>query len=71
MTKGQGHDIFPSPEEKTMVRLWKAHGTRLITEMHKVLDARPFTLVHGDMRADNIFVNKSGALDFKFIDWQT
>ncbi len=69
-----GHvDMFPTDETKKMIALWKKHGKAICDEYHEVLDSRPFTLIHGDLRADNIFrKGKNGeATALKFIDWQT
>jgi hypothetical protein len=35
-----------------MLQLWKAHGHALCEEFHKKLDARPFTLCHGDSSSE-------------------
>ena len=70
---GGSIDLYPNDDMKKMLALWKAHGEALITEFHKTLDSRPFTLAHGDLRADNLFRKGSNgsATGFKFIDWQT
>lgn len=71
-TKMPKVDFYPTERHKTMVRLYKKHGKAIIEEFHKILDSRPFTLVHGDMRADNLFQKKPElGKGFKFIDWQT
>jgi len=37
-------DMFPSDDQKQMVRLFREHGNALIDAFHEVLDKRPFTL---------------------------
>jgi thiamine kinase-like enzyme len=66
-----GVDWCPTDPLKNLVRLWKAHGTALLEECHRILDSRPFTLVHGDLRSDNLFEGKDPSSGYKFIDWQT
>ena len=44
--------FFPRDEDKTAVRLFKAHGAEIVREMRRVLDTRPLTLVHGDIRCE-------------------
>ena len=34
-----------------------------------MLDSRPKTLIHGDLRSDNIFESKDNPGGFTFIDW--
>ena len=70
---GGSIDLYPNDGMKKMLALWKAHGNALADEFHKTLDSRPFTLTHGDLRADNLFRKGSNgsATGFKFIDWQT
>ena len=41
---------------------------KMLRRWWRILDSRPRTLVHGDMRADNLFKNKDG--QFAIIDWQ-
>ena len=71
-TNNYSIDMFPTDKDKVMVQLWKAHGHALADAFHTVLDTRPFTLTHGDLRSDNIFRKvKGNGPAFKFIDWQT
>ena len=63
-------NLFERDDDKTCVRLLKAHHEPIFAEMKRVLDTRPFTLVHGDMRTDNLFQRKDKT-GFKVIDWQT
>ena len=63
-------DVMPDKDMHAMVRLWKEHGRAMSDEMTKVLSSRPKTLLHGDLRSDNLF--QSHAADgFTIIDWQT
>ena len=41
----------------------------IVSTLYEILASRTMTLVHGDMRSDNIF-KKKGALEFCYIDWQ-
>jgi len=63
-------DMAPTADHETMVRLLKAHSPALFEEFHRILDSRPKTLCHGDMRSDNLFQRKDKQ-GFKVIDWQT
>ena len=42
--------------------------------MYARLASRPRTLIHGDMRPDNLFRSKAknadGGYDYKIVDWQ-
>eukprot|EP00935_MAST-01C_sp_MAST-1C-sp1_P001689 g1689.t1 len=57
--------IRPSASDRA--KLWQG--------MYAILDSRPVTLIHGDLRAANVFVRPSAAADgganeYAFIDWQ-
>jgi Ecdysteroid kinase-like family len=47
------------------------NGAGIVTRICEVWNARPWTLLHGDMRADNIF-RTQGAADARltYVDWQ-
>jgi hypothetical protein len=62
---GGSMDLYPTDDAKKMIALWKKHGAAICDEFHKVLDSRPFTLIHGDLRADNLF--RMGACGVRFI----
>jgi len=69
--KGTGFDVLANPDMKYMVDICEKHGKVLFKEFYKVLNSRPKTLVHGDMRSDNIFQHQTDCTRYKFIDWQT
>ena len=46
------------------------HADELQKAFYKRLNSRPKTLVHCDLRADNLFVSKTDQNDFCIIDWQ-
>jgi hypothetical protein len=72
--KGLGPD--PAlPEMAEMVETVtgpKAGG--IFKEMYKIFSSRPHTLIHGDLRADNLFRSKgknaAGEHSYKIVDWQ-
>lgn len=49
-------------------------GDAIIAEIYRMLATRPSTLIHGDMRSDNLFRSKArnadGKFDYKIVDWQ-
>jgi hypothetical protein len=63
--------MFETPEEIEMAEDLKKYPMEIYAALNKILLSRPQTLVHGDLRSDNIFVNQSNPDMFKIIDWQT
>jgi hypothetical protein len=63
-------DNEPTPADTEACKLLHKYPNELFASFHAVLDTRPKTLTHGDMRADNMFRKKDGS-GFTVIDWQT
>jgi len=78
--KVYGHDFFGTGDfsaVETMVgQLCGLNSTALYDRMTDILSSRPRTLVHGDMRADNVFRTDPAlgrsvdASVLTFVDWQ-
>jgi hypothetical protein len=64
---GSGENIENS---KKIVELLLPNRKVYVEHLYKQLALRPMTLIHGDLRCDNIFRNKQDPGTFSFIDWQ-
>ena len=60
----------PTALDTEAVALMRKYPVELFAAFHDILDKRPKTLTHGDMRGDNMFKKKDGS-GFSVIDWQT
>jgi len=68
---GTGVDILGDPQWKALFEtVLETHSMELFDEFNKILDSRPKTLLHGDLRSDNIFRHRTDKTKFKYIDWQ-
>ena len=67
--KGCGVNLMETSEEKELVDLISEHGEAIVKAIYRKLNSRPKTLVHGDLRLDNLFVSKNDPNEFKIIDW--
>lgn len=56
--EGAHTDLAPSPYMAEYWDICIKHGPAICTGFYKVLNSRPKTLVHGDLRSDNILVRK-------------
>jgi thiamine kinase-like enzyme len=65
-----GFDPFPKPAQRVMNKVMTTHSVKLLAHFQKILDSRPFTMCHGDMRSDNLFQRKDKT-GYRVIDWQT
>jgi hypothetical protein len=63
-------DFESTPAETEACKFLQQYPAELFASFHTVLDTRPKTLTHGDMRADNMFRKKDGS-GYSVIDWQT
>jgi aminoglycoside phosphotransferase (APT) family kinase protein len=52
-----------------MFDLFCSHPKALRKVMYAKLASRPRTMVHGDLRLENLFSSKEDPLKFKIIDW--
>merc|ERR1712060_90917 len=60
MGQGRNVDLFPTESYKTMIRLWKRHGTAILQDIEeRILTQRRFTLIHGDMTPSNVMKLRS------------
>ena len=58
-------------EAKRLVQLLCGPSCDLIHDgIYAILSSRPKTILHGDMRADNIFSSNTASGELTFIDWQ-
>ncbi|MGI8925113.1 MAG: phosphotransferase [Tepidiformaceae bacterium] len=79
-TQMYGHDVFERAEDQPLEELTALlcgpKGAAIHEKIYDILSSRPRTLLHGDMRADNVFrtdpaLGKSVEdSDLTFIDWQ-
>lgn len=59
-----------SPEYETLIKVCTGSNAKKIKEhFHKVLNSRPHTLLHYDIHAENMFVDKKDPKKFTLIDW--
>ena len=67
-------DVADPELKQTFDLLTGPKGDAIIKAMYTRLAGRPRTLVHGDMRPDNLFRSKEknvdGKHDYKIVDWQ-
>ena len=79
-TQSYGRDLFDCPEDKPVEELTELlcgpKGVGIHDKIYDILSARPKTLLHGDMRADNLFRTNPAIgtsvedTTITFIDWQ-
>jgi thiamine kinase-like enzyme len=69
LKKGAGLDCYGSQENRDMIDLFCANPVSMRKALYEKLSSRPKTLVHGDLRLENLFSSKENSLDFKIIDW--
>jgi hypothetical protein len=69
-----GFDVANPDAKETFDLLTGPKGDAIIKAMYTKMAGRPRTLIHGDMRPDNIFRSKEknadGKHDYKIVDWQ-
>ena len=70
LIKGAGIDFYDTEELKSVINLFRDHAEPMLAAVYKRLSSRPKTLVHGDLRTDNLFNSKTDPNVFRVIDWQ-
>merc|ERR1719428_1375791 len=66
---GGGFPAF-TPGARKVFDLINANPREAVKAIFAKLNSRPKTLVHGDLRSDNLFRNKKDPTIFRTIDWQ-
>ena len=69
LKKGADIDFLDTAELKSLFDLFIEHADQLGDVFYKRLNSRPKTLVHGDLRLENLFNDKKDSNVFKIIDW--
>jgi hypothetical protein len=67
--KGANIDLFENQETKDFIDLFCTHPKALRKAWYAKLASRPRTMVHGDLRPENLFSGKEEPLKFVAIDW--
>ena len=65
-----GDDAKAQAYMRSLTDLVIENRKEIVSRLYEVLASRPMTLVHGDMRSDNIFKRK-GANEFAYVSYQS